>query len=148
MERGTRTLDKFGDILPDEGDTHTVRVCTDRTYFFLKLLRARNDILRECIRRKFSQCWPFHQRRDLWRPLALFDSESDSFFFYLSGESDRRLIQPLLLGISYVRGDNPVERKAMVSFLELVAVLLSLDRELTAYGVLHFQDRRVQMFDR
>ncbi len=69
-------------------------------------------------------------------------------FFYLSGESDRRLIQPLLLGISYVRGDNPVERKAMVSFLELVAVLLSLDRELTAYGVLHFQDRRVQMFDR
>ncbi len=86
--------------------------------------------MRECIRRELSQCWPFHQHPDLWR-YQLWSSQSDSNF-YLPGESDRRLIQPGFLGIPYIRGDNLVERKAMLRFLELVGILLSLDRELTS----------------
>ncbi len=74
--------------------------------------------MRECIRRELSQCWPFHQHPDLWR-YQLWSSQSDSNF-YLPGESDRRLIQPGFLGIPYIRGDNLVERKAMLRFLELV----------------------------
>ncbi len=43
------TLDKVGDVFPDEGNTLTVRVCPDRTDLSLKFLCPSDDIRRDGI---------------------------------------------------------------------------------------------------
>ena len=67
---------------------------------------------------------------------------------HLSGERERRLVEPLLLGVPDVRGDDFVEGEVFVAGGELFAVLLGLDGELAAHGVLDLEDGRVELVDR
>ena len=65
---------------------------------------------------------------------------------YLSREGQRGLVKPLLLGVANVGGDDFLEGEVLVSPLELLAVLLGLDRELAANGVLDLEDGGVEVF--
>jgi len=60
-----QTFDEPRDVLPDKGDTLTVRVSTDGTDLTLEFLGSRDDIFREHISCPLSECRPFHQRRNL-----------------------------------------------------------------------------------
>ncbi len=63
---------------------------------------------------------------------------------HLSGESERRLVESLLLGVPDVGGDDLGEREIGGARGELLAVLLCLDRELTAHGILNVGDCGVE----
>ena len=67
---------------------------------------------------------------------------------YLSGERERRLVEPLLLGVPDVGGDDLVEGEVFVAGGELLAVLLGLDGELAAHSVLYIKDSGVEGVDR
>jgi hypothetical protein len=72
---------------------------------------------------------------------------------YLTRERQRRLIKPLLLWVADVRGDDPVELQALslcrggslAAVVELYTVLLGLDRQLAADGVLDLGECGVQV---
>lgn len=68
---------------------------------------------------------------------------------YLAIEGDWRLIEPSLLRIPDVRRDDLVEGQAMGSGvrLELYAVFLGFDGQLTAHGILDIENRGIQRID-
>ena len=66
---------------------------------------------------------------------------------HLAVEGYGPLIKSLLLRIPNVAGDDPVERQTVVFLLELVAVLLRLDGELTADGVLDVANGGIERVD-
>ena len=66
---------------------------------------------------------------------------------HLSGERERRLVEPLLLGVPDIGGDDLVEGEVFVAGGELFAVLLGLDGELAAHGVLDVEHGWVEVVD-
>lgn len=67
---------------------------------------------------------------------------------YLAIEGDWRLIEPGLLRVPDVRRDDLVEGQAMGSVrLELYAVFLGFNGQLTAHGILDIEDRGIQRID-
>ena len=69
---------------------------------------------------------------------------------HLSAKSQRGLIEALLLGVSDVSVDHPIERKAMVvgAFTEHIAILFRLDGELPADSILDIDEVGVNVGDR
>ena len=64
---------------------------------------------------------------------------------YLTSERQEGLVKPLLLGVADVGRDDLFEGQTMALALELLAELLSLDRELAADGVLDLENRGVKV---
>ena len=74
--------------------------------------------------------------------------QSPGPFTYLAIEGDWRLIEPGLLRIPDVRRDDLVEWQVMGDVrLELYAVFLGFDGQLTAHSILDIEDRRIQRID-
>lgn len=70
--------------------------------------------------------------------------ENESRAAYLASEGYWRLVKPLLLRVSNVRGDHSVERESMVGLLKEFAVVFGLDGKLATHGVLDVADCGVQ----
>lgn len=60
-----------------------------------------------------------------------------------------RLVEPLLLGVSDVRRDNSIKRQTTILtlLLEYNAIFLCLYCQLTAHGILHVANGRIERID-
>jgi hypothetical protein len=148
-----------------------MRISSNGAYLALELFGTGDDIFGERIPCQLSEGWPFHQRRYLFHSNPIQstripertkkvlsigrdrDRERGSAYHhhasrakvpYLAIEGDWRLIEPGLLRIPDVRRDDLVERQAMGSVrLELYAVFLGFNGQLTTDGILDVEDRGI-----